>query len=186
MWMTQTKGFFPLFFLSDQCAGRGKCWFHKGSVPVSYWTCQTFLLCFPALQYLSCQPRMALVILKRDCWTSRYTEQWASVGQPRDSSFAAEITSEPTQGCSSVISAVSESLADVNQAESCGKEEPSLDNQCTKICQPGHSSGGLWGIISYGICGILYYLLTNMSTKLFLILDRVKAVWYSNSCVLGE
>lgn len=46
-------------------------------------------------------------------------------------------------GCSSGISAVTESFADVNQAESCGKEGSSLDNQCTKMCQPGHSSGGL-------------------------------------------
>lgn len=47
---------------------------------------------------------------------------------------------------------VTGSLADANQADS---EVSSLDNQCTQmICEPGHCSEGLWGIISYGVCRI--------------------------------
>lgn len=162
--------------------------FHKGHFPVSYRTCQTFLYCFPALQCLSCQPRMALVRLKRDCWTSRYTEQWASVGPPHDSSLTAEITSEPTRGWS--------------RMELC--HQRSHWKPCW--CEPGWElwEGRVHLLITSAQRSVnlvtaleasslmafvessLYCLLTNVSTKLPFDTGQSEAVRYSDSGVLGK
>lgn len=77
-----------------------------------------------------------------------------------------------------------------------GKGASSFNNQSAeKICQPGHRSEGLWGIISYVafVVFTLYYLLTNTSTKLPFIIEwsgsseifRFWWSWENKECVLS-
>lgn len=159
--MTQTKGFFPLFSQSDRCAGRGKCCVSQGKF-------SRILLNLSDLPPLLSSS--AVLVLQTKNGLGQTEKRWCRADTQNN---------EPVFGHLLTVPSLQKSFQSPYEAglgchrKPCwcesgyGKEGSSLDNQCTRICQPGHSSGGLWGIISFGFCGIsLYYLLTDMSTKL--------------------
>lgn len=196
--MTQTKGFFPLFSLSDQCAGRGKRCISQGKFSCISLNFSDLppLLSSSAILVLPAKIGLGQTERRLCSWSSRYTEQRGSLGAPPDSAFTAESTSEPAPGWPRMQPCHQCSHWKPCWCESgWGKEGSSLDNQCTRICHPGHSSGGCEAssLMAF-VESSLYYLLTGMSsTKLLFNTGQSESSeifgflwsWENKECVLS-